>query len=240
MDDLQSIFSMTELPLSVTYRCPVLVTQEAQRLNPDIAWRTDAPQGEIDELTELEADPELWSVGQLVLARTNAPLFSAILRHVRRREPCRVLSNFLDTFQSFVRGLAKGPRGSTELRATSQVIERLDRWYMKERDAAQGRRGRLAYLHDRYSTVKLLLEQHSTVWEACETVKRLAECRTGPLFSTIHKAKGLEASDVYIIRPDLMPHPMAEGEKELIQEKNLKYVAITRSSQKLTYGQKEF
>jgi len=240
MDELKSMFQSKELPLDITYRCPVQVVEEARRLNPDIRARDNAPSGSVSDLEEGAEDPRLFIPNQLVLARTNAPLFRAILRHIRQREPCRVLSNFLDSFQSFVRGLAKGPRGSQELRKASDVLERLDRWYMKERDAAQGRRGRLAYLHDRYETVKLLLEQHSTVYEACETVRRLAECRTGPLFSTIHKAKGLESPDVYIIRPDLMPHPMADGEKELVQEGNLKYVAITRSSDQLTYGQREF
>lgn len=239
MDELQSIFSMTELPLSTTYRCPIEVTREAQAINRDIQWREGAASGEVNTLDDDQTDPKLFTPGQMVLGRTNAPLFRAILRHIRDREPCRVLSNFLDTFQSFVRGLAKGPKGSTELRSAIDVIHRLDKWYLKEREAAQGRRGRLAYLSDRYETVKLLLEQHTTVYEACETVRRLAECRTGPLFSTIHKAKGLEASDVYVIRPDLLPHPMADGERELVQESNLKYVAITRSSNRLTFGQRE-
>lgn len=240
MDELAEIFTMKELPLDITYRCPLDVVQEAQRLNPDIRARDGAPAGLVSSLEDSDSDPKLFVQGQLVLARTNAPLFRAILRHIREREPCRVLSNFLDSFNSFVRTLAKGPRGSTELRNANQVIDRLESWYIKEREAAQGRRGRLAYLHDRYETVKLLLEQHSTVYEACETVRRLAECRTGPIFSTIHKAKGLEASDVYIIRPDLMPHPMADDDKELVQEQNLKYVAITRSSNILTFGQREF
>lgn len=240
MDLLSDIFTMTELPLSVTYRCPREVVREAQRLNPDIRARDNAPEGEVAELSEMDSDPELFFHGQMVLGRTNAPLFRAILRHIRKREPCRVLSNFLDSFQTFVRGLAKGPKGTAELRQTRQVLDRLEKWYVKEREAAQGRRGRLAYLSDRYETVKLLLEQHTTVYDACDTVRRLAECRTGPLFSTIHKAKGLEASDVYIIRPDLLPHPMAEGAKEMAQEQNLKYVAITRSSDKLTFGQREF
>ena len=228
MDELLEIFNMKEYPLDITYRCPRSVVAQAQLLNPAIRARDNAPEGEVLNLADEDCDPRIFLDNQLVLARTNAPLFHAILRQIRARQPCRVLSNFLDSFQSFVRELAKGPRGSQELRSTAGVIDRLERWYAKECDAVQGRRGRLAYLHDRYETVKLLLEQYATVYEACETVRRLSECETGPIFSTIHKAKGLEARNVYIIRPDLLPHPMAEGDNELIQERNLKYVAITR------------
>jgi hypothetical protein len=55
------------------------------------------------------------------------------------------------------------------------------------------------------------------------------------MLSTVHRAKGLEWDSVYILRPDLMPHPLAESEKELIQERNLCYVAATRAKHKLHY-----
>jgi DNA helicase-2/ATP-dependent DNA helicase PcrA len=55
------------------------------------------------------------------------------------------------------------------------------------------------------------------------------------VMSTVHKAKGLEADRVFILRPDLMPHPLAKGHDELIQEDNLHYVAITRAQKRLVY-----
>ena len=53
---------------------------------------------------------------------------------------------------------------------------------------------------------------------------------------TVHKAKGLEAENVYIIRPDLMPHPKATNVES---EMNIKYVAITRAISKLTFVRPE-
>ena len=49
------------------------------------------------------------------------------------------------------------------------------------------------------------------------------------LCSTVHKAKGLEATNVFIVRPELMPFPYATREWEQEQEMHLKYVAITRA-----------
>jgi superfamily I DNA/RNA helicase len=58
----------------------------------------------------------------------------------------------------------------------------------------------------------------------------------GTIFSTVHKAKGLESNVVYIIKPDQLPLER-KGQKdwEVEQEMNLKYVALTRSKDKLVF-----
>jgi superfamily I DNA/RNA helicase len=53
--------------------------------------------------------------------------------------------------------------------------------------------------------------------------------------STVHKAKGLEAENVFILDVSKMPHPMAKTESQKIQELNLKYVALTRSKSYLGF-----
>lgn len=57
----------------------------------------------------------------------------------------------------------------------------------------------------------------------------------GVLHSTIHRAKGAEHDTVYILRPDLIPHPLAAKDWQREQEQNLKYVAITRARENLYY-----
>ena len=56
----------------------------------------------------------------------------------------------------------------------------------------------------------------------------------GIVLSTVHKIKGLEADRVFIIRPDLLPMQTAKP-WQYAQEKNLEYVAITRSRLELIY-----
>jgi superfamily I DNA/RNA helicase len=51
------------------------------------------------------------------------------------------------------------------------------------------------------------------------------------MFCTVHRSKGLEAKVVYILRPDLMPHPKGNAQ----EERNLKYVAITRAKERLIW-----
>jgi superfamily I DNA/RNA helicase len=50
--------------------------------------------------------------------------------------------------------------------------------------------------------------------------------------STVHRAKGLEAQNVFILRHDLMPFPKAKG-RQIQQEENLRYVAYTRAMSNL-------
>ena len=60
--------------------------------------------------------------------------------------------------------------------------------------------------------------------------------RPGVWLSTVHKAKGLEAPRVFILRPDKLPM-VWKGQQpwEQIQELNLKYVAVTRAMEELVY-----
>lgn len=236
MELLAKRFSMKELPLSISYRCSRSVIAEAQQYCPHIEARSEAPLGLVryrEDMDDSEGycteDPPLFS-NSLIVCRNNAPMFRAILKHVRAKSPCRVLTNFLDSFQGFIRGF--------KCIRTSELIPKLDLWFEREKEAAlkKGFRSKVAGLADKYETAKLLAQEFSLVDDMLHMVKRLGECTVGPIFSTIHKAKGLEHENVYILRPDLMPSPYAMTEDAKQQEANLIYVAITRAKLNLTYG----
>jgi superfamily I DNA/RNA helicase len=61
------------------------------------------------------------------------------------------------------------------------------------------------------------------------------DSKDGVCLSTIHKSKGLEADNVYILCPSLMPSKHARQKWEIIAEDNLMYVAITRAKKTLNY-----
>lgn len=64
-----------------------------------------------------------------------------------------------------------------------------------------------------------------------DMISLLFEPGLGPTLSTIHKAKGLEAQRVHFI--DAPQPKWAKKGWELDQERNLRYVALTRSRQYL-------
>ena len=59
--------------------------------------------------------------------------------------------------------------------------------------------------------------------------------KDGICLSTIHKAKGLEADNVFILCESLMPSKHARKKWEIESEQNLIYVAITRAKKTLNY-----
>lgn len=232
MDAAKTRFQMRELPLSITYRCPIHVVEEAQVYCPDIMYKEGAPFGEVIVKADLEngRDPELFPES-LVMCRNNAPLFKAILRHVRAKRPCRVLTNFLDSFKGFILGF--------KCDKTADLLRKLETWYETESANAKAKKfwGRLESLTDKYETAKLLANEFSTVGEVVRLLERLAVGTSGPTFATIHKAKGLEHEHAYLLRPDLIPAMYARSKEQLRQEDNLMYVAITRAKQTFTYGE---
>jgi DNA helicase-2/ATP-dependent DNA helicase PcrA len=228
---LRKKFSMTSMPLPICYRCPQAVIREAQAYVPDIQARPDAPEGSVIRQWEIFGkDPEFFGPEELVISRTNAPLFKAILRYVRAKRPCRVETNFLEQFQGFVRGF--------KCETTAELRPKLDAWRLKEIEAAEkkGFKGKIAQIEDKYETSMLLANEFKRVYEMLSCVEMLSKSPFGTRFSTVHKAKGTEAEDVYILRPDLMPSPFANTKEQMAQEMNLLYVAITRAKSRLTWG----
>jgi DNA helicase-2/ATP-dependent DNA helicase PcrA len=65
--------------------------------------------------------------------------------------------------------------------------------------------------------------------------------KEGICLSTIHKSKGLESDNVFILCDSLLPSKYARKQWEIIAEENLRYVAITRAKKTLNYiSEKDF
>jgi superfamily I DNA/RNA helicase len=80
--------------------------------------------------------------------------------------------------------------------------------------------------------------------QGCKTIEDVHEkinkvfsdnTNAGIILSTAHKSKGLEANNIHIIKPQLMPLKHLDLAWEKIQEENLHYVAITRAKMNLFY-----
>ena len=91
-------------------------------------------------------------------------------------------------------------------------------------------------LEDKRDTIEALSDGCQTVAGLEQRIAQVfSDDQAGVVFSTVHKFKGGEAEKVYILEPGLMPHPRASQAWEMVQERNLRYVAITRSKQELYF-----
>lgn len=285
-----SPLGLTKLPLTVTRRCPILVTALARAIVPTFECLPTAKVGTVcmgvsklkyvptednwynfefekypDEevtlhnfLDDVEAHEcnegcSSYTVpgmcqdtqpkpGDMVLCRVNAPLIQMAYGMIRENKPVKIQGKDLaDKIENKIKSLVSRDASTTTL------LDRLAGFEIKQRNSLAKQYGEgtprfdeaLARLQDELTCIKYLCEGLATVQEVYSRIQVLfAEVKKGnadnfTLLSSIHKAKGLEAHTVRIIEPDLLPHPMAKLPWQKEQEMNLKYVAITRSTERL-------
>ena len=97
---------------------------------------------------------------------------------------------------------------------------------------------------DSIKALEILSEGLTTAEEVMTKIDEIfppRDKKDGIALSTIHKAKGLEANNVYIVCNSLMRSKSAKKDWEIKQEYNLMYVAYTRAKNTLGFiDEKEF
>jgi DNA helicase-2/ATP-dependent DNA helicase PcrA len=230
MAKLKSMLNGRELPLSVNYRCSQAVIKEAQALVPHIQACDTAPVGSVQWIKAPQLDTKARD-GDFILCRTSAPLVAGAMRFIRHGRKACVLGRDLGKgLKTIIQKLGPGDK------LTRESIEPLDAWYTSQLTRLQRskRQSHIAVLTDKRDTILALFEQSATLADALTAIDRIfSDTVRGVTFSTVHKAKGLEADNVFVLRPDLMPHLAAKKPWAVAQEHNLKYVAITRAKTNL-------
>jgi DNA helicase-2/ATP-dependent DNA helicase PcrA len=236
MQEMKERHSMTEYRLPVSYRCPKAIVARAQAIaGPDIITEYEgAVDGEIisRKFQDLETTIQGMKAGDMGLCRVNAPLmrFALSLIRVGRKAVIRG--------RDIGRELANLVR-RLNAQDVADLQAKLQKWADKEsrRMTLEGKDP--TPIQDKAETIGAVVESCETD-DVCEVTAKLESIFTddcqGVVFSSVHRAKGLEARTVVIFAPELMPHPMAVkhgGEVALQQERNLEYVAVTRSQETL-------
>ena len=91
-------------------------------------------------------------------------------------------------------------------------------------------------MNQKFDILQVLSEGVSFTKDLKENIRQIfREQGEGICLSTIHKSKGLENDNVFILCPELIPNRFAVQEWQLKQEDNLLYVAITRAKKKLIF-----
>ena len=238
MDNLKDRFRCEELPLSVSYRCPRLVVGEAQEIvGDDILPHEGSEEGKVEYRGSKRLPDTLRELpdGAMVLCRTNAPLVPAALTLIRAKRKAVIRGR--DIGASLVNYVDQFSRDEEEL---EEVLPALCEWFDKKiqkflRDDAAAA---ACPLIDQRDCILALAEDCDTATELKSRIRDIfSDDIQGVVFSSVHRAKGLENPHVVILGPENMPHPMAfkSGGEAAQQEQNLRYVAVTRSQDVLIY-----
>lgn len=223
------------LPLSICYRCPKAVVREAQKIVPTIEWSETAEEGKVDGL-DLKKLRESVKAKDWILCRTTAPLVKECLAFIVAGIKATVKGRDIgEQIVSFVDKIADKSDGM-EIHRFMNLLTDFAAAEKSRLDAA-GRDAQIQSLEDKVESVHALSEGAKTVGDVKARIRNVFSDVDSPgvNFSTVHRSKGLEANNIFILRPDLMPFPKAKEGWQMQQEMNLKYVAITRAQKQLIW-----
>lgn len=240
MDTIKNVFKCDELPLSVCFRCPKVVVRLAQEIVPSIEWAEGASDGELYDIYEDGYDTLVSEVkgGDFIICRTTAPLVSLCLTLIGRGVAATVRGRDIGKSIKALVGKIKKFR----FRSDAKMIEKIDAYEAKQLSKVPEKdKAKRESISDRIAAVRSLAESCNNWDDIIRKVDAMfsdvADGETSNnmvVLCTAHRAKGLQAKNVYIIHPELMPFPFARTEEQVKQEWNLKYVAYTRAMEKLT------
>jgi DNA helicase-2/ATP-dependent DNA helicase PcrA len=216
------------LPLSICYRCPTSHVALAQKYVSSIEPSPYKGAGIIRNIKMDELYKNIQK-GDLVLCRNNAHLVKPCFQLIR------------NGINATIRGKDIGEGLITKIRKTkgtkmTEFLPNLKKDIQKEKANLESIGKSVESLMDRYETLLVLAEDCEDTNCLIQKINTIFSDKDSTVvFSTVHKAKGLEANSVYILLPSLMPSPYAKTDKQLKQENNIIYVSLTRAKEILTF-----
>ncbi len=243
-DNLQSVLSVSVSPMPVSYRCSKAAASLANDIFPDsvIPW-DGANEGSIANVSFSE-----WVQGvndltskDGVLARVHKFLFPIAMQFLAQGKEFQY-KGINDLVQRMQRMLFHaGKTNGNNLSIMRQNLTEYQSMLEDKHVKADGSHPKWVIVSaETTESLCLLLasiEGKGGSWDDVKTyLKKLADMETsvsGPTLSTLHSAKGMEWPNVFIVGP--MQSALAKTDKELMAEKKLGFVGVTRSSDSVTF-----
>lgn len=219
LPNLFKMFSMTELKLTISFRCGRKITENARWLAKDMRSPDWAVDGEVRR--PVTWGPEEIQEGDAIICRNNAPLFRMAIRMIEHGLLPEISGrDIAGPLKKILTNLGK-PK---DLRAIA--ISALDNW--KSKELRRAREGAEGAIHDKYDCLRVILDKTETLGDAIAYLEHLLSREGRVYLMTGHKSKGLEFDRVWFLDPHLC-------RLEYEQDKNLKYVIETRAKSILSY-----
>ena len=248
MDNFKNAPNTKLFKLSTSFRIPKIGERLVHENFPDI--EIHSAENAIEGAIRYDVSPSTIGERSMVLCRNLAPLLKSMLSVMRMNKTCYLKGweNELELFQNIVKEY-KSTYIDRKMLTTDGFFPQLYKTMFQKIDLLVEHHG-LSYdealvndsildFYDKILSLDVLSEGLSTTEELMEKLNIIFskdnDTKDAIIFSTVHKAKGLEADNVFIVRPSLMPNPYAHADWEVEAERNLQYVAYTRFKQTLNF-----
>jgi superfamily I DNA/RNA helicase len=204
-------YSMTQLPLSVSFRCPSAIVEAARWRVPHFQWSKQG--GHVDVATSFTATD--FDDDSTIICRNNAPLLRLAFKFISAGRSVTVVGSELGPrLVGIMRKLGDATMTRTAL------FTAIEEW--REARMLAGSKS----ASDLADCMRVFAEHGATLSTAISYAEHIF-AQTGTIrLLTGHKSKGLEFDNVYFLDPHLLSNTE--------QDYNLRYVIQTRSQNKLT------
>lgn len=234
IDIFKARLNADELGLTTTYRCPKKVVALASQLVPDYKVADSAPEGIVENINDSRL-LETVQIGDAILSRINAPLMKICLSLLKRNVSARIEGRDIGkTLCNIVRDI--------RAKSVPDFMTRIEAWQTKQIARCKGKNAesKIETIHDQTEMLVSIAEVASSVADIETRLNSLfvdSDYATKPavVLSSVHKAKGLEWPNVYLLADTFKrnrPNTTPDAQRE---EQNIYYVALTRAKNKLTF-----
>jgi len=238
MEIIAEATNAVKIPLTVTYRCPKNIVAEAQKFVSNIIAHESAKEGKISYLTAKDDITTFAKAGDAILCRFNAPIIKLVYKFISKGIPAKVEG------RDIANGLTSLAR-RWKVKKYSTLQDRIDDYLHREivKLTLKGKDAAVNSLNDKVDCLRVVIDRciettpnsADAVVTVCDEINRIFGDNVGSnqvILSTIHKSKGREFPKVFWLQgKELKTKQAWEAETE----RNLKYVAITRSQDELIY-----
>ncbi|MFA4870842.1 MAG: UvrD-helicase domain-containing protein [Pedobacter sp.] len=228
MQNIIDELDATVLPLNTSYRLPLSHVNLANKIVPELKARPNAPEGIIKSIGYSDFYTMI-KPNDMILCRNNAPLIKPALELLSRGMNVAIKGK--DIGENLITIIKK-----FKSRTMKEFYMELDNWKSIEVKKCERNNTPIDIVTDKYNVINIISDGCENIDCIINKIKTIFSDKfTAITFSSVHRAKGLEADTVFILEPQLMPSRHANQQHQIDEEKHIFYVAITRSKNALYF-----
>ena len=236
---LQELDNTITLPLSVSYRCPIKVVEEANKVWPG---SVEVFEKAVEGIVQESLCDDIMK-GDLVVSRITAPLVKIFFYLLSAGIPARIVGkDYEKGLIKLIKKVQSPTIGGVHEKIASQFEKIIKDLIAMNKPGDPKKHQKYIDLEDKVSVIEILLENShpSSLVAEVESMfsEDLGEHQKVTLM-TVHRSKGLEFNRVFCVEKwdgkTMMPYNRAEKDWEKVQEKNLQFVAYTRAKAELHF-----